>query len=251
MDAATNSNLMASYADRCARRAQKSAAVLRFLRQEIWSSQEVLGLLMDLKSRSAVHKALTLMAAEELLHRHTVIGLGGGRLTLWGITPHGQAMAFELGTETPAQAYFEPGKVAEQTIRHGLDLQRLRVQAERAGWQDWVNGDRLTVLLKGGKRPDAIALAPSGIKTAIEIERTIKTTRRYEQILASYLMALKAEEVGQVIWLTPTEKLAKRLQVIVQGISSVTIQQQRFPVDPQRHHGRLLFLGYEQWPMRC
>jgi len=242
-------NLLGTPADRLQRVQQKRAQVLRFLRQEIWSSQEILGGVMGVESRTAAHKNLTRMEDEGLLRRHRVEGLGGGAITLWGITSHGQALAFDPATESPVASYFEPGRVAEITIRHALDLQRLRMQGERSGWRDWINGDRLPELLKGGKRPDAMATSPAGLKTAIEIERTIKTSKRYEQILASYLMSLKSEQVHQVIWLSPTEALALRLRAIVLGIRSVTIQKQRFAVDPQKHHGRLSFLGYRQWPM--
>lgn len=99
-----------------------------------------------------------------------------------------------------------------------------------------------------GKRPDAMATSPAGLRTAIEIERTIKTSKRYEQVLASYLMSLKSEQVQQVVWLSSTDDLAVHLRVIVLGIRSVMIQKQRFTVAPQKHHGRLAFLGYRQWP---
>ena len=241
-------NLLGAPADRHLRALQKRAQVLRFLRQEIWSSQDILGGVMGVESRTAAHKNLARMEDEGLLRRHRFEGLGGGSITLWGITSHGQALAFDPVSEMPVASYFEPNRVAEITIRHTLDLQRLRMQGERAGWKDWINGDRLPELLKGGKRPDAIATSPTGLKTAIEIERTIKTPKRYEQILASYLMSLKSEQVHQVVWLSPTEDLALRLRAIVLGIRSVTIQKQRFAVDPQKHHGRLSFLGYRQWP---
>lgn len=242
-------NLLSLPADRLQRAVEKRLQVLRFLRQEIWSSQEVLGAVMGVQSRTAAHKNLTRMEGEGLLRRHRIEGLGGGTLTLWGITAHGQAVAFDPGTEAPVAAYFEPGRLAEITVRHALDLQRLRMQAERAGWKNWTNGDRLPELLKGGKRPDAIAISPGGRRTAIEVERTIKTSKRYEQILASYLMALKAEQVDQVVWLLPTEDLALRLRAIVLGIRSVAIQKQRFAIDPQRHHAHLAFLGYARWPL--
>jgi hypothetical protein len=241
------SNLLAAPEDRQKRCDEKRDLVLRFLRHEVWSSQSILGAVMKVQSRAAAHKNLQRMELDGLVRRHTIEGLGGGRVTLWGITPHGQAMAFTPGLDEPISAYFEPSKVAEITIKHGLDMQLLRVQAEQHGWREWLNGDRLGKLLKGGKRPDAMALNPAGLKTAIEIERTIKTTKRYEQILASYLMALKAEQVQQVIWLSPTEDMANRLRAIVFGIPSVTIQRQRFTVDPERHHQRLYFMSYGDW----
>lgn len=246
---ATSTNLIATPAARRARALQKHWQVLRFLRQEIWSSQDILRQVMGVESRTAAHKNLTRMELDGLVRRHKVVGLGGGSLTLWGITPHGQGMAFDPASERPVATYFEPGRVAEITVQHTLDLQRLRLQAERAGWRDWVNGDRLPELLKGDKRPDATAMSPAGFVTAIEVERTIKTTKRYEQILASYLMAIKAGQVQQVVWLAPTADLALRLKAIVLGIRAVTIKKQRFSVDPQRHHRGLHFLGYGEWPM--
>lgn len=245
---ATQSNLMGAPQDRARRSEEKRRQVLRFLRQEIWSSPDILASVMGLGSRTAAHKNLHRMETEGLLRRHQVQGLGGGTLTLWGITPHGQGLAFELGTEEPLSAYFEPQRVAEQTLRHGLDLQRVRVRLEQAQWTGWQNGDRLSVLLKGGKRPDAMVISPIGERCAIEIERTIKTTKRYEQVLAAYLQAIKAGEVDRVVWLCPSAALAARLRTIVCGIKEVVIQRQRYSVDPQRHHAALEFYGLKDWP---
>lgn len=241
-------NLLASPLERLTRAREKQQRILRFLRQEIWSSQDILGMVMGIQSRTTIYKNLVRFECDGLLKKHTITGLGGGTVALWGITSHGQAMAFDPATETPISAYFEPGKVAEVTVKHALDLQRLRVIAESSGWHGWVNGDRLEDLLKGGKRPDAVAISPDGMKTAIEIERTIKTTKRYEQVLSSYLMALKAGQVHQVVWLTPTIDTALRLQAIVFSIRSVSIQKQRFPIDPEKHHSRLFFKDYSSWP---
>jgi hypothetical protein len=241
-------NLLTSPQERLTRAREKQQKILRFLRQEIWSSQEILGMVMGIQSRTTTHKNLVRLETDGLLKKHTITGLGGGTVALWGITSHGQAMAFDPATETPIPTYFEPGKVAEVTVKHALDLQRLRVIAEFAGWHGWVNGDRMPDLLKGGKRPDAVAISPDGMRTAVEIERTIKTTKRYEQVLASYLMALKAGQVDQVVWLTPTMDIALRLQAIVFSIRSVTIQKQRFSIDPDKHHARLFFKDYSSWP---
>jgi hypothetical protein len=121
--------------------------------------------------------------------------------------------------------------VAGTTIRHALDLQRLRMQGERAGCRDWTIGVRPTELLKAGKRSDAMTTSSACLKTATEIERTIKTSKRYEQILASYLILLTSEQVHQLAWLSPTDDSALRLCAIVLGIRSVTIQKRRFAFD--------------------
>jgi hypothetical protein len=90
-------------------------------------------------------------------------------------------------------------------------------------------------------------VSPEGLTTALEVERTVKTRKRYEQILACYLMAMKAQEVAQVIWLCPTDDLAVRLRAIVLGITAVTVQKQRFAVEPAKHHRGLSFVSYRQW----
>src|SRR6185312_6901653 len=161
--------------------------------EELWSTARVLGEVMGLRARQAVHRSLQQLKDAELLRRQTYTILGHP-LTIWGITAHGQACAFDPATEEPVSAYFEPSRVSALTLAHAIDVQKLRVAAERAGWKDWKNGDRLRAV-RDGKRPDAIAVSPRGIRTAIECERTMKTTKRYEVILAHYLQSLRRGEL--------------------------------------------------------
>ena len=240
-------NLIASAALRRARRDAKRRAVLRFLRQHLWSSQDILQQVMGLASRQAAHKALTAMESDQLLRRHTFEALGG-RVTLWGITPNGQAHAFDPGIEQPIAAYFEPSRVSEQTIRHQLDLQWLRLRAEAAGWRDWIDGDRITGIGKAGKRPDALATDPRGHLVAVECERTLKSIKRYEQILAFYLRAIHLEKFARVVWVSPTPEISLRVRTILLGIQAVRVAGQRVRVEPERHHRALAFADYSQWP---
>ena len=124
----------------------------------------------------------------------------------------------------------------------------LRIVAERAGWKEWKNGDRLGAV-HDGKRPDAIAVSPDGIRTAIDCERTMKTTKRYEVILAHYLQSLRRGELARVVWLCPDADMAARLRRIVTGIRTVPVAGQRVAVDPQRHHSLLHFLAFDEWPI--
>jgi len=240
-------HLIAEPSLRAARHEEKRRAVLRFLRQHVWSTQDVLREVIGVASRQAAHKTLLALEAESMVRRHTFDALAGS-LTLWGITPHGQALAFEPDSECHIAAYFEPGRVAEPMIRHQLDLQRLRLAAEAAGWSAWTDGDRLGDVGKDAKRPDAIAVDPQGRRTAIECERTIKTTKRYERILVSYLRAIRTKTIDRVVWVSPTENVATRLQTIVTGIRTVTFAGQRVAIEPERHHRALAFAHYGTWP---
>ena len=230
------------------RKADKRMKLMRFLRQHLWSTQDILQEVLQLASRQAAHKTLTQLESESLVKRHKFEALGGA-VTLWGITAHGQAMAFDPITESLYAAYFEPSRVSEQNIRHQLDLQKLQLEAERHGWTNWTDGSRLGDIPKNGKRPDAIATDPQGHRSAIECERTIKTQKRYEQILLAYLRAIKAGKVDNVIWVSPTLEISQRLRAIITGIKSVNIAGQRVAIEPDKHHTYLAFTDYARWPI--
>lgn len=240
-------NLITSPRERDSRQQEKRQKVLKFLRQHIWSTQQILQQVIGLESRQATHKTLLQLETELLIKRHTFNSLGGP-VTLWGITPHGQGMAFTPGQEPLISAYFEPSKISEQNIRHQLDIQLLRIKAEASGWSQWIDGDRIGNIEANGKRPDAIAVDPSGSRVAIECERTIKTVKRYEQILVTYLIAIKAGSISRVIWATPTAELATRLQSIIFGINSVRVAGEKVAIDRDRHHKNLFFVDYDRWP---
>lgn len=205
-------------AERAARVAQKRATLLRFLRDELYTTATVVGQLLGLNSRQAVHATLTAMERDELVRRETATTPAGRRVTLWGITSHGQAYAFDPASEVPQERYFEPGRVGLTVLQHTLDLQTLRLQAESAGWTGWTLGDRMGKWAKNQSRPDAIVTDPQGISWGIECERTIKTRKRYEAILKDRLLAIKQGAVNKIVWLCPTEGQANRLRAIIKSI---------------------------------
>ena len=131
----SNQNMIANPQARKKRKDEKQFLVLRFLRQVLWSSQEILQVVLKLQSRQAAHKSLAQMEYAGLIKSHTFDALGG-KLKLWGITAHGQTLAFNLDTEKPYSVYFEPARISEQLIRHQLDLQKLRIKAELLGWKE-------------------------------------------------------------------------------------------------------------------
>lgn len=94
----------------------------------------------------------------------------------YGITPHGLALVNE--TERP---YFELGRMNASYVPHHLATQTARLTAEAAGWTNWQPGK---ILYKTGllKVPDALCVTLDHRKVAIEIERNIKTKKRYEEI---------------------------------------------------------------------
>lgn len=232
-------------AQREARASEKKRRVLRFLRQEIWTSSENAGLLLGLRHRQNVHSTLTSLEREGLIRRGS-IEVPGRRVALWGITHHGQGMAADPG-ESIVPKVFEPTKVPRAFVQHILDVQRLRLEAESEGWTDWINGDRLERWTAGNKRPDAWAVDPEGGRVAIECERTIKSVKRYAVIVSDWLQAIRRNEVSRVIWVSPSREVSERVRKIVTGFIEVRVAGQLVLVPPDRYRN-FYFCDYLQWP---
>lgn len=201
--------------------------MLRWLRDEIWSTPEVLGKIMGLTARQGVYQTLAKMERDGYLASADITIFKKSTQRIVGITAHGLAFAFDADEPFEKRPTFEPSKVKLSTLQHESDIQLLRVQAERAGWKNWTPGARLGAS-QAGNRPDAIVLDLQMRVVAVEVERTIKTTKRYENILSQYLQAIAKGEYGRIAWVCPTEDLlAARLRRIVSSISSVPINGKR------------------------
>lgn len=234
-------------AGRIARVQEKRRKVLRWLRDEIWSTPEVLGQIMGLTARQGVYQTLAKMERDGYLASADITIFKKSTQRIVGITAHGLACAFDADEPFEKRPTFEPSKVKLSTLQHETDIQLLRVQAERGGWTNWTPGARLGASQAGANRPDAIVVDPQMRVVAVEVERTIKTTKRYEAILSQYLQAVAKGQYGRIVWVCPTEDLAARLRRIVLSISAVPINGKRITLEP-RHYELLSFLEYAQWP---
>ena len=131
-------------------------------------------------------------------------------------------------------------------IQHHLDLQQARYQAEALGWKNWLPGNQLP---KGiAKRPDAIAKDSLQLDTiAIELERTIKTKKRYEVIFSTYLQAIKRGDYASVHYVCPDPEFAKRLKRMFQLINSVPVSGQRVKI-LDKHRAKFPVFSLKNWP---
>lgn len=238
--------LLAPAARQC-RVQEKRRMVLRWLRDEIWSTPEVLGKIMGLRARQGVYQTLAKMERDGYLASADIPIFKKSTQKIFGITAHGIACAFDAEEKLEKRPTFEPSKVKLSTLQHEIDIQRLRIQAERAGWKSWTPGARLGASQVGANRPDAIGVDPQMRVVAVEVERTIKTTKRYEAILSHYLQAVAKGQYARIVWVCPTEDLAARLRRIVLAISTVPVNGKRIPLE-QRHYELLSFADYSDWP---
>lgn len=239
--------LMRSPADRAQRVQQKQDAVLRWLRDETWSTPEVLSQVMGLTARSGAYRTLAMMERAELVRGASVPIFKGVEQKIIGITAHGLAHAFASDEAYEQRPTFEPSKVKLTTLQHELDIQTLRLRARRAGWHAWLPGTRLGAAMPDMKRPDAVVHSPDGRVVAIEVERTIKTLKRYEVLMAQYFQIIAKGQYARVIWLCPTPDLANRLRRILQTIQTVPVAGTRLRLE-ERHANLWSVLPYEQWP---
>lgn len=233
--------LINSFQERLARTNQKRSALLRFLRDETWSNLSNLATVGNL-SEPAMFKTIGQMERDGFLLRHKVPQL---RLSLWGITPKGLLFAWDENEVMESRPPFEPSKLSILTIHHYLDVQRARLSAERFGWSQWLPGSRLPQDIK--KRPDAVATTPSGQRIAIEIERSIKTTKRYEAIFSIYLQMIKFGHYSMVHYVCPDAAFAPRLARLFQLIKAVPVVGERVPIT-EKHRARFPVYALENWP---
>jgi hypothetical protein len=223
----TTSNLIPhSHADRLARRDDKRRKLLAWLRSEIWTTPRIAADVMGLDLVSSAGRPLAAMARDGLVAVDEVTHPNNTKLQLVGITLDGQAhIAGLLDKPFIARAY-ERGRVGLLTMSHRSDLQALRLACARAGWREWRYPDRVPAAAKTSKdthRPDAIALHPSGMRIAIEVERTIKTAKRYRFIAGRHLDAMARDDYQRVVYAAPDAARATALQTIWQSLGHVVV----------------------------
>lgn len=225
---------------------EKRARLLRFLRDETWSTAQILQRVAGLKSRQAISSTLRQMERDKLVRRQELRIAGLNNVVAWGITPHGMAMSWDDSEEMEQRPVFEPSRLTLTRVPHQIDLQTARLQAEAAGWTGWERGERQGKSERGRITPDAVATRPDGVRVAIEIERTIKTSKRYQQIIAQHLGAIQGKEWLGVYYVCPGN-IAHRLQRLFGVIEYLPWQGDRVPFEPHLRR-RFQFVALDEFP---
>ena len=219
-------------------------SVLRWMLQETFSTSDVIAEYLGY-TRQGAWKILKRLEKLALLRSAQVPVVNRSKITLWGLSAHGLAYAADTVEDLEIGHVFEPSRVAISMLAHHLDLQKARINAEKAEWQVWKRGEHLGFRVPN--RPDAIVLDPNGVSVAIELERTVKTVKRYRQIMAAHLLAIKQGKWDRVDYISPGRNLVPRLQRIFQSIDYVVITGSRIPVH-EKHHARFSFYLLDDWP---
>lgn len=199
-----------------ARAKAKEELLLDFLASgEVWTTASIAGRLLCISSRRA--RALLDRMVRDGLLKSVVFERGVGRPgRVFGITATG--LAFSSHPAADACPRFE-SLPSPLFAMHHLDTQVARLQAEAAGWREWIPGKSL---YSAGFRkiPDALAITPGGRRVAIEIERTIKTPLRYSQIIPDALRDIKEGRYERVVYVSPqgradaVERALRRVEIV-------------------------------------
>lgn len=202
-----------THAERMAANREKRRKVLAFLRSEIWTVPATLQALLGTPERPAyrqeVHRLMAALARDGLVVLDTVEGR-----QIVGITADGQAWIAGMLGKPPLTAAYQTGRTPVSRLEHRTDLQRLRIACARAGWTGWTYPDRQPAQKKASpaakdtQRPDALATTPGGVGVALEVERTIKTAKRYRFIAGRHLDAIRRGDYAYVIYASRDAALA-------------------------------------------
>lgn len=245
------SNLLSNRAAIAERVEAKRRRLVEWLREEVYTDYQTAAVVLGVTPATA-YKTLGTMERDQIVERHAV-----GRSSVWALTTTGQLTYLQEGDDP--LGLFDP-RVSEVTVRHTLAIQRARLTAEAAGWTGWKSERRLRKEAAAAKEagkisewlrvPDGVATAPDGRVISIEVERTVKTPKRYQAIMADYLQMRKAGTVAEVQYLCETDKLAAGLSRLFQSIKSVTIRATEIPLK-EEHYQAFKFFGPDQWPTPC
>ncbi len=178
--------------------------VLRFLLEENYSSLENLASLTKTPKQTVMRLTKHLCEISYLTKVEVNIGLARP-ISVFQPTNTGIMFAMLENEELPELR--EISKVNAVTIYHDLKLQQIRLKLEAEGYTKFQSSWQLTKILrkrneKVPKIPDYTCINPQGDKIAIEYERTIKTKKRYQEIIGQYLDIKERGIIKQVIYYT-------------------------------------------------
>lgn len=233
-----NKYLISDPEERKERALAKETAVLKWLKDEIFSTTAILASVMKVQERAA-RTVLNRLADRGFIIKDEVPLIAGRALAIWGITPAGLWYILdEKEVATASLRYHSPGSIKSVTIEHALKIQECRFYFSTSLVLDsWVP-DRLLpgkgLKVKDPKRwplyPDAVfnftnSESKKG-SIAIEYERSRKTSLRYSEIIKAHLKNIQNGRYSLVWYICPTTKEAGTLK----GLFSRLVQEKKISI---------------------
>jgi hypothetical protein len=217
--------------------------LLTFLYQEKYSTAAIVQQIINLKTRSGTCKVLRKMERDNLIKKYN----HSESLVLWGITQHGLHEALTGNEERIDWNYFEPAKVNIATLDHQLDIQK--IHAVCMGKKlDFRTGRLLGSRAHNDKIPDGI-IEIGDKRIAVEVERHVKSKRRYDAVIYNYLKAIKAGSYHHILYVAPDEKKREQVKNAIYNIGKITMnvsgKKKILTVQPEKHFVYFDFISIE------
>lgn len=200
---------------------KRIATLLRFLLEENYTSLENIGLMLNVPKQTALRLTKHLCEKQYLNKLEVDIGLARP-ISLFQPTNTGIMFALHDGEELPELR--DANRINPATIYHDLKLQQIRFKLEAQGYHSFMSAWQISRQLKKRndkvpKIPDYTCINPDGDKVAVEYERTIKSKKRYQEVIEQYMDIKKRGVIKRVIYFTE-EGFADKLKQLYASIES-------------------------------
>lgn len=208
-------NITISHQERQRRAQLNQSLILDFLAEEDYSTAPLLAKLLQFKHTRSVYKILERLEGKGLIRHKKIEKIE----TLYTLTPSGYSLV-----ENNEKHYrsVSLNNIKPLSLPHKSAVQYCHIAMMNNGVQwETVSGK----LKKNEPRPDGIIWYQFNDeelrRIAIEVELTVKTKKRYEEILSTYFNPYKnVEKFSFVLYLVPNETMKNRLRNIFSDISA-------------------------------
>ena len=218
-----------------------------FLYEETWTHIDIIFELLNDVSNEQIEEILKEHFEEKLIRNYQLPTGFSSTEQIWGIARRGVSLIQETDSDIESRPVFYKSSVNRTSMNHQLDIQRLRLIAERKGWRSWKKNARNSVMKKGEVYPDAVAVRPDHTRIAIEVERTLKTNDRYPGILVAHLIARKNRNWDEIYYFSPDAKISRQLERIFSKIDEANHLGEVLKIN-DAHRAPFRFLTYnDDW----
>jgi hypothetical protein len=233
--------LIFDYAERQKRIEHKKQSLLTWLVDFTWTTPEIAGQVMGLSTRAGINKTLKRLRSEELIKESSITLADNRGLRVIGITPNGLLWC-DNHPNAAGKTSFDPKRVAQSTIIHRLDVQRCRIKIGASGTK-WIAENNYPESIV--YRPDAI-LRVGDSSVALELERTAKTRKRYQNIITQHLRQIHNGSYQYVHYVSTVPGFARRLERLFSSITKLPVRGQQVLFSDDLR-GRFKFYDFNEW----
>lgn len=192
--------------------------LLKFLLKEKYSISSILTSILGFKNPRSVLKILNRMEKKGLIRKHKIDIFR----TLYGITNNGVHVAQDDQEKITDWQYFEPSKVNITTLDHQLGIQKVHAICLKLGL-DFMPGRELGSRAESDKISDAV-ITIFDKKIALEMERHVKSRRRYNAVIYNYLKLVKTGEYQSILYTSDTAEKTERIKKAIHSLETITMK---------------------------